>query len=147
MSSSALDTNPSQPPASTPVKKEPTLSSIVFASGLDALANSTAEAHPGKSAPHDLIPQQQGRDEGTKNYTLDHIFAGINLNVLADKTKSVSEGLETVLTTLETGKGAKDDHIIVVDESEEDEEDKDEGIHADSNVETKDTSVPKPPSP
>ncbi|GKF66244.1 hypothetical protein Tco_0192761, partial [Tanacetum coccineum] len=142
MSSSALDTNPSQPPASTLVDddmhKEDHIHSE-FASGLDALANSTAEAHPGKSAPHDLIPQQQGRDEGTKNYTLDHIFAGINLNVLADKTKSVSEGLETVLTTLETGKGAKDDHIIVVDESEEDEEDKDEGIHADSNVETKDT--------
>ncbi|GJY58534.1 hypothetical protein Tco_0458426 [Tanacetum coccineum] len=118
------------------------------ASGRDALADSTAEADPRKYAPHDSIPQQQGRDKGTKNYTLNHIFAGTNPNVLVDKTKSVSEGLETILTTLETGKGAdlesqKDDRIIVVNESEE-KEDKDKGIHADSKFETKDTSVPKP---
>ncbi|GJU91217.1 putative reverse transcriptase domain-containing protein [Tanacetum coccineum] len=43
---------------------------------------------------------------------------------------------------------SQEDHpIIVVDESEEDEEDKYGEIHADSYVETKDTSVPKPPSP
>ncbi|GJR40608.1 hypothetical protein Tco_1216292 [Tanacetum coccineum] len=40
----------------------------------------------------------------------------------------------------------KDDPIIVVDATEEDEEDKDEGIHDESNVEIKDTSIPKPPS-
>ncbi|GJR16538.1 retrovirus-related pol polyprotein from transposon TNT 1-94 [Tanacetum coccineum] len=42
----------------------------------------------------------------------------------------------------------EDDPIIVVDESEEDdEEDKDKEVHATSNVETEDTSAPKPPSP
>ncbi|GJS54443.1 hypothetical protein Tco_0627805 [Tanacetum coccineum] len=173
VSSSALDTNPSQPPASTPVDagmhkedKQPTCNPTSLgvisedgahpqlSSGRDALADSTAKVDPRKSAPHDSIPQQQGRDEGTKNYTLNHIFTGTDPNVLAKKTKSISEGLEIDLATPEIEKGAgtitkqipKDDPIIVVDESEE-EEDKDEGIHANSNVETKDTSVPKPPSP
>ncbi|GKA38334.1 hypothetical protein Tco_0730885 [Tanacetum coccineum] len=91
------------------------------ASGRDASTNSTAKADPRKSAPHDSIPQQQGRNERTKNYTLDHIFADLD--------------------------SSADDLIIVVDESEEDKEDKDGEINADLNVETKDTSVPKPPSP
>ncbi|GJV35511.1 hypothetical protein Tco_1407988 [Tanacetum coccineum] len=234
VSSSALDTNPSQPPASTPVDvgmhKEdqqiaggptslgvtgeegahPQLSSGMSASNLnkpiflasfiihsesasgrDASADSTAKADLGKSAPNDSIPQQQGMNEGTKNYSFDYIFAGTNLNVLADKTNSVSEGLESVLTTHETGKGAstiakqlkevgfedtevfkelklkdlsklvqnaqadfmdlnsiEDDPIIMVDESEEDdEEEKYEEVHATSNVESEDTSAPKPLSP
>ncbi|GJU45399.1 retrovirus-related pol polyprotein from transposon TNT 1-94 [Tanacetum coccineum] len=42
----------------------------------------------------------------------------------------------------------EDDPIIMVDESEgDDEEDKDEEVHATSNVQTEDTSSPKPPSP
>nr|GEU48518.1 retrovirus-related Pol polyprotein from transposon TNT 1-94 [Tanacetum cinerariifolium] len=94
-----------------------------LSSGRVASSDFTAEADIGKSAPHDTIPRQQ------------------------DKTKSVSERLEAVLTTSETGKGAKDDSIIMVDENEEEEEHKDEGIHANSNVETKDTSIPKHPSP
>ncbi|GJZ70291.1 hypothetical protein Tco_0633841 [Tanacetum coccineum] len=65
-------------------------------------ANST-EVDPKTSAPNDSLPIQQGKDEGTKNYSLDHIFAGTDPNVLADKTKYVSDGLETFLATLETG--------------------------------------------
>ncbi|GJZ69639.1 hypothetical protein Tco_0633189 [Tanacetum coccineum] len=53
-----------------------------FASGNDASAASTAEADPGNSAPS----------------TDPHVFA--------DQTKSVSEGLETILTQPITGKGA-----------------------------------------
>ncbi|GJZ44230.1 hypothetical protein Tco_0591485 [Tanacetum coccineum] len=145
-SSSAKDSNPSQPPVFTPLDtgmhKEdqqaaggptslgvtseegahPQLSSgmsafsklkaiysasviIRFesASGYDASTNSTAEADPGTFAPNDSLPPQQGKDEGTKNYSLDHIFTGTDPNVLADKTKSVSDGLETVLATTETG--------------------------------------------
>ncbi|GJZ52925.1 retrovirus-related pol polyprotein from transposon TNT 1-94, partial [Tanacetum coccineum] len=239
MSSSALDTSPSQPPASTPVDVDmhkedqqatggptsigvtseegahPHLSSgmsssnlnkLIFsasfiihsesASGRDASVDSTVEANIGKYAPNDSIRQQQGMNEGTTNYSFDHIFAGTDPNVLVDKTQSVSKGLKTVLTTPKMGKGAstiakqideaslegdeftsydeifkeikledlsklvqnvkadfmdldspEDDPIIVVDESEDDEEDKDEGIHANLNVETKDTLVPKPPSP
>ncbi|GJT66904.1 hypothetical protein Tco_1018384 [Tanacetum coccineum] len=128
--------------------------------GNDASAFSIAEADPGKSAPSDFIPQQQGMNEGTKNTLYDHLFAGTDPHVLVDKTQSVIEGLETVPTQPTTGKGAssiarqpsfkdldspKDDPIIVVDDSDEDEE-ADE-VHATINVETEDTLVPKSSSP
>ncbi|GJS86515.1 retrovirus-related pol polyprotein from transposon TNT 1-94 [Tanacetum coccineum] len=74
--------------------------------GHDVLVDFTTEADPGLSAPNDSIPPQQGMDEGTKNTSYDHIFAGTDPHVLADQTKSVSEGLETVLTQPTTEKGA-----------------------------------------
>ncbi|GJZ28181.1 hypothetical protein Tco_0572828 [Tanacetum coccineum] len=73
--------------------------------GHDVSEDFTAEADPGLSAPNDSIPPQQGMDEGTKNTLYDHIFAGTDPHVLADQTKSVSEGLETVLTQPITEKG------------------------------------------
>nr|GFC08643.1 hypothetical protein [Tanacetum cinerariifolium] len=72
------------------------------ASGYEALADSTAEANPKISAPNDSLPPQQGKDEGTKNYSLDHMVADTDPNVLANKTKSVSDGLETIFTTPKT---------------------------------------------
>nr|GEV51778.1 hypothetical protein [Tanacetum cinerariifolium] len=45
-------------------------------------------------------------DERTKNTSYDHISAGTDPHVLANQTKSVSEGLETVLTQLTTEKRA-----------------------------------------
>ncbi|GJT41825.1 hypothetical protein Tco_0941690 [Tanacetum coccineum] len=193
-SSSAMDSNPNQPPVSTPVDTgmhkedhqaiggstslgtgearanhqlnsgmlafnltEPIYSASFiihseFASGNDALAVSTAEADPGKSAP------------------------STDPHVLADQTKSISEGLETILTRPKIGKGAssiarqveeeeasntikledlskqvsnvpgfkdldstEDDHVIVVDDSDEDEDE----VH----TTTEDTSVPKSSSP
>ncbi|GJX30099.1 hypothetical protein Tco_0238178 [Tanacetum coccineum] len=71
--------------------------------GNDTLAVSTAEADPRNSAPSDFIPQQQGMNEGTKNNSYDHLFAGTNPQVFADKTKSISDGLETVLATPKIG--------------------------------------------
>ncbi|GJS92196.1 hypothetical protein Tco_0774832 [Tanacetum coccineum] len=220
-----MDSNPSQPPVSTPVdtgmhKKDkqatggPTslgvtseeranlqLSSgmsafnlnkpifsasfIIYsesASGCDASADSTAEVDPGLSAPNDSIPQQQGMDLGTKNTSYDHIFAGTDPYVLVYQTKSISEGLEIVLTQPITGKRAsssarqveeeeasstikledlaklvsnvepsfkdldspEDDLVIVVDDSDKDEEDR---VHPTPNAETEDTSVPKSLSP
>ncbi|GKB04275.1 hypothetical protein Tco_0832418, partial [Tanacetum coccineum] len=76
------------------------------ASGNDASAASTVEADPGISASSDFVPQQQGMDEGTKNTSYDHLFVGTNPHVLAYQTKSVSKGLETILTQPITGKGA-----------------------------------------
>ncbi|GJU26328.1 hypothetical protein Tco_1164949 [Tanacetum coccineum] len=76
------------------------------ASGNDALAASKAEADPGNSAPSDFVPQQQDMNEGTKNTSYDYLFAGTDPHVFADQTKSVSEGLETILTQPITGKGA-----------------------------------------
>ncbi|GKB95014.1 hypothetical protein Tco_0981151, partial [Tanacetum coccineum] len=171
--SSAMDSNPSQTSASTPVVAEmhkedqqatggPTSLGVTSEERANPQLNSavsTAEADPGKSAPSDFIPQQQ------------------------DKTQSVSEGLETVLTQPTTGKRAnsitrkveedeasrtikledlaklvssvqpsfkdldspEDDPIIVVDDSDEDEE-ADE-VHATTNSEIEDASVPKSSSP
>ncbi|GJT76867.1 hypothetical protein Tco_1043592 [Tanacetum coccineum] len=76
------------------------------ASGHDVSANFIAEADPGLSAPNDSIPPQQGMDKGTKNTSFDHIFADTDPHVLADQIKSVSEGLETVLTQPTIEKGA-----------------------------------------
>ncbi|GKC49940.1 hypothetical protein Tco_1072685 [Tanacetum coccineum] len=76
------------------------------ASRHDVSADFIAEADPGLFAPNDSIPPQQGMDEGTKNTSYDHIFAGTDPHVLADQTKSVSEGLEIVLTQPTTEKGA-----------------------------------------
>nr|GEW74719.1 hypothetical protein [Tanacetum cinerariifolium] len=121
------------------------------ASGYDASANSTAKANLGTSAPNDSLPPQKGKDEGTKKYSLDHIFARTDPNVLADKTKVVSDRLETVLTTPKIGtkNAAKpNDNIIVVDDSEEDEEEsKNEEIHYVTNDKTEDISASIPPSP
>nr|GEU53280.1 retrovirus-related Pol polyprotein from transposon TNT 1-94 [Tanacetum cinerariifolium] len=66
----------------------------------------TAEADHGLSTPNDSIAPQQGMDEGTKNTSYNHISAGTDPHVLADQTKSVSEGLETVLTQPTIEKGA-----------------------------------------
>ncbi|GKF98981.1 hypothetical protein Tco_0297764 [Tanacetum coccineum] len=62
------------------------------ASGHDVSADFIAENDPELSAPNDSIPPQQGMDERTKNTSYDHIFAGIDPHVLADQTKSISEG-------------------------------------------------------
>ncbi|GJV12495.1 ulp1 protease family, C-terminal catalytic domain-containing protein [Tanacetum coccineum] len=76
------------------------------ASGHDVSVDFIAEADPRLSAPNDSIPPQQGMDEGTKNTSYDHIFAGTDPHVLADQTKSFSERLETILTQPTTEKGA-----------------------------------------
>ncbi|GKF18046.1 hypothetical protein Tco_0062964 [Tanacetum coccineum] len=58
-------------------------------------------------------------DEGTKNYSFDHIFVGSNPSVLVDKTKSASDGLKTANTD-------SDDPIIVTYKSEEEEANKED---------------------
>ncbi|GJY11781.1 hypothetical protein Tco_0381090 [Tanacetum coccineum] len=97
------------------------------ASGNDASAASTTEADPGNSAP------------------------STDPHVLADKTKFVSEGLETVLTQPTTVKGAssiarhvEEDEASRTINDEDEEADK---VHDTTNVETEDTSVPKSSSP
>ncbi|GKD27664.1 hypothetical protein Tco_1233878, partial [Tanacetum coccineum] len=142
-SSSAMDSNPSQPPVSNPVDTEMHKEDQQATGGPTSLGVTSKEgAHP-------------------------QLNSGTDPNVLADKTKSVSDGLETVLTTPETRTSTftksseeicfgeikledlsklapnvqvnfkdpdlpGDDPIIVVDEREDEEEDKDEGIHSSS---------------
>ncbi|GKD56779.1 hypothetical protein Tco_1290166 [Tanacetum coccineum] len=90
---------------STFVNIEPVfLTSYIFhsesASGNDASADFTAEAVPEISAPNAYVPHQQGPNEGSKNYTLDHTFAGTNSSVIVDKNKSVRDGSQTAHTFL-----------------------------------------------
>nr|GEV60538.1 hypothetical protein [Tanacetum cinerariifolium] len=118
-SCSTKDSNPSHPLVSTPIDTGmhkydqqaadgPTSLGVTseegahpqLSSGYDALADSTAEVDPGTSAPNDYLPSQQGKDKGTKNYSLNYIFAGTDPNVLADKTKPVSDRLELSLLHL-----------------------------------------------
>ncbi|GJS30911.1 hypothetical protein Tco_0491531 [Tanacetum coccineum] len=145
-SSSAMDSNPSQTSASTLVvakmhkedqqaignpkylgvtgeeRANPQLSS-----GYDASADSTAKADLGLSAPNDFIPQQQGMDEGTKNTSFIHI------SVVQPSFNDLDSPV--------------DDPIIVVDDSDEDEEAEKDEVHTTTNAETEDASVLKSSSP
>nr|GEX29821.1 hypothetical protein [Tanacetum cinerariifolium] len=91
------------------------------ASGNNASAASTAKADPRNSAPNDFVPQQQ------------ETFNTIKLEDLA---KLVSHG-QPSFKDLDS---AKDDHVIVMADSDEHEDDE---VYGTKNVETKDTSVPK----
>nr|GEW05420.1 hypothetical protein [Tanacetum cinerariifolium] len=94
-------------------------------------------------------------DEGTKNYSFNHIFVGFNSSVLVDKTKSDVDGLKITHTDSDflnetryaffTPDSPQDDPIIVIDESKEEKADKDD-THATSYDVPEDTSVPPPPS-
>ncbi|GKB17886.1 hypothetical protein Tco_0851809 [Tanacetum coccineum] len=120
-SSSAMDTNPSQPSASTPMVAEMHKEDQQAAGGPISLgvtseerfdpqlssAGFIAEVDLGKSDPNDSISKQQGMDKGTQNYLIDHIIAGSDPLVLIEKTKSASKGLETVLTKPVTEKEAR----------------------------------------
>ncbi|GJS29095.1 hypothetical protein Tco_0489715 [Tanacetum coccineum] len=114
------------------------------ASGNDVLAVSIAEADPENSAPSDFVPQQQGINEGTKNTSYDHLFVGAcsvarqieeetsSLIKLEDLAKLVSH----VKPSFKDLDSPEDDHVIIVDDTDEDKEDE---IHAATNDETEDT--------
>nr|GEU57630.1 hypothetical protein [Tanacetum cinerariifolium] len=139
--------------------KQPYVSSKEATKGDDALAISIAEADPGKYAPSDFVPQKKGMNKRTKNTSYDYLFAGTDLHVLEDKTPYVEEDeatrtikledlvklVSSVQPSFKDLDSPKDDPIIVVDDSDEDEEA--EKVHATTNVKTKDTLVPKSSSP
>ncbi|GKE21530.1 hypothetical protein Tco_1433042, partial [Tanacetum coccineum] len=75
-----------------------------------------------------------GGDEFTNS---DEIFKKIKLEDLSKLVQNVKANFKD-LDSLE------DEPIIMVDESEDDEEDKDEEVHATSNLKTKGTSAHKP---
>ncbi|GKF24667.1 hypothetical protein Tco_0076989, partial [Tanacetum coccineum] len=121
-----------------------------FASGNDASADFTTEVDPKISAPNDFVPHQQGPDEGSKNYTPDHTFAGTNLSVLVDKTKSAGDGSQTAHTISGTKVDTRsafiddeykeDEPFIAPEESSEENAERNKDTH----VEHKSTSVPPP---
>nr|GEW96374.1 hypothetical protein [Tanacetum cinerariifolium] len=116
------------------------------ASGNDALADSTAKVNPRKSAPSDFIPQQQGMNEGNKNNSYDHLLAGRSLKYnQAGESRKAGAKFQPSFKDLDS---PEDDYIIVVDDSDEDEEaDRDEGLLATSNIKIEDAPVPKSSSP
>ncbi|GKC27792.1 retrovirus-related pol polyprotein from transposon TNT 1-94 [Tanacetum coccineum] len=81
------------------------------ASGYDASADFTAEADSGIFAPNDFIPPQKGMDEGTKNYYVNHIFAGTNPSVLVDQTQSAGDGLKITHTNSGRNEESRADEI------------------------------------
>ncbi|GJT12525.1 hypothetical protein Tco_0859567 [Tanacetum coccineum] len=122
-----------------------------FASRCDASADSTAEADHGLSAPNDSIPQQQGMDERTKKTSFNHISVGEETSFIARQVKEEEssrtiklEDLAKLVLNVQTSfkdlDSPKDDHVIVVDNIDEDEEDE---VHTTTNDETEDTSAPK----
>ncbi|GJX85377.1 hypothetical protein Tco_0336151, partial [Tanacetum coccineum] len=70
-------------------------------------------------------------------HTKDEALRTIKLEDLAKLVSSVQPSFKDL-------DSPKDDHVIVFDDTDEDEEDK---VHATTNAETEDTSVPKSLSP
>ncbi|GJV96880.1 hypothetical protein Tco_1548457 [Tanacetum coccineum] len=108
----AKEKNLSQPSASTPVvvemhKEDLQAASVQISLGGTSqesashqepvfLASTLVHSYPNKSDPKNSLFEQQGNDEGTKNFSFDHFIAGTNPSILVDKTQSVGYGLGTV---------------------------------------------------
>nr|GEX04212.1 hypothetical protein [Tanacetum cinerariifolium] len=105
-------------------------------------AASTAEADPRNSAPSDFVPQQQGMNEGTKNTSYDHLFTEETFSTI--KLEDLAKLVLHVKLSFKDLDSPEDDPVIVVNDSDED---KDNKVYATKNVETEDTSVPKSSSP
>ncbi|GJR75815.1 hypothetical protein Tco_0088180 [Tanacetum coccineum] len=130
-------------------------------SGDDASANSTAKADPRKSAPstdpHVLANQTQSVSEGLESI-LTQSTTDKGANNIAKQIKEVEASriikledlaklIKNVQPSFKDLNSPEDDPIIVVNDSDEDEEADKDGIHATSNIETEDASVHKSLSP
>nr|GEY10766.1 hypothetical protein [Tanacetum cinerariifolium] len=168
-SSSAMDSNPSQTLASTPVVAEmhkedqqatggPNSLGVTskarlnpqLSSGCDDSADSTAKANPRLCAPIDFIPQQQGLETVLTQPTIGKKASSIARKVEEEESSRTIklEDLEKLVSNVQTSfkdlDSPKDDVVIIFDDSDEDEEDE---VHTTKNAKIKDTSVPKSSSP
>ncbi|GKE23750.1 hypothetical protein Tco_1435262, partial [Tanacetum coccineum] len=153
-SSLAKDKSPSHPSPSTPVVAEMHKEAHQAAGGPTSLGATSkerahpqlfqAEADPGIYAPNDFIPEQQGMDEGTQNYSLDHIFAGTNPSVLLEDLSNLMYDTRSDFLTPDS---PRDEPIIVSDKSEKEETEIYEDTYATSHDVPEDTSIPHPPFP
>ncbi|GKA88141.1 hypothetical protein Tco_0809905 [Tanacetum coccineum] len=155
-SSLAKDKSPNHPSPPTPVvgamHKEAQQAAggptSLGATRHDALADSTAEADPGLSAPNDSIPSQldglktaQTNSSIDKESRADEILKKIKLEDLSDLLKDRRSAFFT-------WDSPQDEPIIISYESKEEEEvAKDKESHASSHDVPEDTSIPHPPSP
>ncbi|GKE10516.1 hypothetical protein Tco_1414067, partial [Tanacetum coccineum] len=109
-----------------------------LSSRCDASADSTAKADPVKYAPNDSIPHTDlGKNEESRS---DEISNKIKLEGLSDLMKDTR-------SPFFTPDSPQDEPIIVSNENEDMETEKDEDTHATSHDVPKNTSVPHPPSP
>ncbi|GJY49059.1 hypothetical protein Tco_0439015 [Tanacetum coccineum] len=158
-SSSAKDKSPSHPSPPTPVVGEmhkeaqqaaggPTSLGATseegahpqLSSGHDASADSTAEADPRNSAPNDSIPSQQDQTKSAGDgLKTAHTDSCINEESRADhiskkiKLEDLSDLLKDTRSAFFTPDSPQDEPIIILDESEEEEEvSKDKDTHASS---------------
>nr|GEW13020.1 reverse transcriptase domain, reverse transcriptase zinc-binding domain protein [Tanacetum cinerariifolium] len=140
-----------------PSLKQPTVSSKEETKGEKILARPWTQTKANLQFLHQWILEcikrtskqlQQGMDEETKNTSYDHIFAGkrassITRQVEEEEASSTIklEDLVKLVSNIEPSfkdlDSPEDDHVITVDDNDEDE------IHVAINDETKDTSVPK----
>nr|GEV32718.1 hypothetical protein [Tanacetum cinerariifolium] len=105
-----------------------------YRDGNDALAVSTVEADLGNFAPSDFVPQQYGKGA---------ILVARQIKVETSSTiklEDLPKLVSHVQPSLKDLDWPEDDPVIVVDDSDEDEEDE---VHATENVQTEDTSAPK----
>ncbi|GJZ41266.1 hypothetical protein Tco_0588152 [Tanacetum coccineum] len=161
-SSSAVDTNPSQPSVSTPVatdlhKKDQQATGGPTSLGTtrcDASVDSTAKADPKTYAPNDSIPQKQDNTKSVRD-GLKTANTNLGTNVESSsaeisktiKLEDLSKLMQDVKTNFMDLDSLEDELIFVQDEYEEEEEvEKYEDTHATSHEETKDSSVSHPPS-
>ncbi|GJX28444.1 hypothetical protein Tco_0236523, partial [Tanacetum coccineum] len=119
------------------------------ASGYDASADSIAEANLGLSAPNDSIPQQQGLET-----VLTQPITGKGASYIARqfeeeeasrtiKLEDLAKLVSHVQPSFKDLDSPEDHPIIVVDDSDEDEEADKDKVHTTTNVETRDALVPK----
>ncbi|GJT67427.1 hypothetical protein Tco_1018907 [Tanacetum coccineum] len=169
-SSSAMDSNPSQSPVSTPIDTglhkedqqatgDPTSlgvtnkarANLQLSSECDASADSTTESDPGLSSPSDFFTSITCKGLET---ILTQPIIGKGSNSIAKQIEKESsstiklEDLANLVSHVQLSfkdmDSPEDDLVIVVDDSDEDEDDE---VHATKNVETEDTLVPKSASP
>ncbi|GJZ95074.1 hypothetical protein Tco_0667277 [Tanacetum coccineum] len=97
---------PSRPLTSTPVVAELHKEALQATNGLTSL---------GVNGEKRADPQLRSTDEGTINYSFDHVIEGTNPSVLVDKTQSARDGLETIQTKTRTKKEPTTKHLFKTD--------------------------------
>ncbi|GKC06996.1 retrovirus-related pol polyprotein from transposon TNT 1-94 [Tanacetum coccineum] len=123
------------------------------ASGCDALADSTAEADPGISAPNDFIPEQQDQTKSTRDgLKTTHTGLGTNKESKSDeiskkiKLEDPSNIMQDIRSAFLTPDSPQDEPIIILDESENEKTERYKDTYTTSYDGPKDTLIPHPPS-
>ncbi|GJW23670.1 putative reverse transcriptase domain-containing protein [Tanacetum coccineum] len=142
-SSSAKDKSPSHPSPPTPVVGEMHKEAQQAVGGPTYLRTTSEEgAHPQLSSGHDASADSISEvDPGLSFLMILYLHNGIKPNLLE------MDLLKDTRSAFFTPDSPQDELVIISDECEEEETEKDEDTHATSHNILEDTSVPHPPSP